>query len=439
MTSAEPVDAAAQARARMHEWRLYVASHPLVYAMSSLAARLGTVLSIPGVGHLVTEPVMVREVLSSPARFSKTGPGALSDSLTGVMGRSALVNMDGEAHRKLRARLQGLFTPSFAAEVVQQVFTPVLQTLCERLRRGEPVDLVRVAQVLTGRIACAILGVALPSGSEDETCLELHRAGVEFAAVLTLSRRRLGASRLARAREKFEVLTRGARAAYDSGDERCVPGRLRALGLDFEESRGVIGLLFLAGTETTASALPRHVALLVDSGQWPTLRERRECLSMALDEGLRLTAAVPVMTRNVVSPTRLGGRAMNRDDRVIVLLFKALKSPALLDEPLRFDIERDRSTAPPPLWFGHGPHFCLGAALARRELEVALTALLDLGDLAIVKRRYTCPGLLPGYGELQVRLAQRDRAWAVAAPRADTRVGEAVPTRPALRAVRRLR
>jgi cytochrome P450 len=151
---------------------------------------------------------------------------------------------------------------------------------------------------------------------------------------------------------------------------------------------------------------------LVDSGQWPTLRLRRECLPMALDEGLRLTAAVPVMTRNVVAPTRLGGRAMDRDDRVIVLLFKALQSPALLDEPLRFDIERDRAAAPPPLWFGHGPHFCLGAALARRELEVALTALLDLGDLAIVRRRHACAGPLPGYGELQVRLAARGEASA---------------------------
>lgn len=407
MTRAQALDAAAQTRARKHERRVYFASHPFVYALSSLAARLAPVLSIPRVGHLVTEPSLAREVLSSPARFSKTGPGALSDALTGVMGRSALVNMDGEGHRQLRARLQGLFTPSFVAEAVQQVFTPPLQALGERLLRGDSVDLVRVAQGLTGRIACSMLGLELPAGKEDETCLELHRAGQEFAAVLTLTRRRLGDARLARARERFDVLTRGARAAYDSGDERCVPGRLRALGLDFEESRGVIGLLFLAGTETTAAALPRLVALLVDSGQWPTLRQRRECLPMALDEGLRLTAAVPVMTRNVVAPTRLGGRAMHKDDRVIVLLFKALQSPALLHEPLRFDIERDRTAAAPPLWFGHGPHFCLGAALARRELEVVLTTLLDLGDLTITRRRHACAGPLPGYGELQVRLTAR--------------------------------
>jgi cytochrome P450 len=357
------------------------------------------------VGHLVSSLPLAREVLTSPERFAKTGPGALSDSLTGVMGRSALVNMDGEAHRRLRGKLQALFTPAGAAALVQSVLGPALGLLGERLRRGERVDLAREAQAMTGRVACALLGVPLPPGREDATCIELHRLGAEFASVLTLGGGRPDARRLAEAAAQFARLTQFAREAFDRGDERCVPGRLRALGLDFEECRGVIGLLLLAGTETTASALPRIVAMLVDTGQWSRLRAQRALMAAALDEGLRLTAAVPLMTRNVVAPTTLGGRTLGRDDRVIVLLYNVLRSHEMGGEPSWFDLGRERAVAGPPLWFGQGPHFCLGAALARQEIEAALTALLEAGDLAIVLRDHRSQGPLPGYGRLLVELA----------------------------------
>jgi cytochrome P450 len=409
VTNPSPPDAAGQALARKHERRLYLASHPLVYALSTWAAWRGPIVSVPRVGHLVSDLALAREVLSSPSRFAKTGPGALSDTLSAVIGRSALVNMDGAGHRELRGRLQGLFTPSYVADLVRQVFAAPLGNLVSRLRGGEAVDLARTAQLLIGRIACAILGLPLPAGREDETCLDLFRAGSEFATLLTLSSHRLAGRRLELARQCYAALTQAARAAYEAGDERCVPGRLRALGLDFEECRGVIGLLLLAGTETTASVLPRIVALLVDTGQWTTLRQRRDLLGAALDEGLRLTAAVPLMTRNVVAPTRLGGRDLGPDERVIVLLFKALQSEAMTAEPLHFDLGRSRVAAQAPLWFGVGPHFCLGAALARHELEQALTALLDVGDLVITDRRHGSRGLLPAYGRLEVSAAAASR------------------------------
>ncbi len=394
-----------QARARFHERRLYLSSHPVIYALASLAARRGPLVSMPGIGHLVCGPALAREVLGSPERFAKTGPGALSDALTQVMGPNALVNMDGENHRRLRARLQGLFTPAAASLLVEQVLSQPLADLVQGLRSGARVDLARAAQVMSGRVACSILGQALPDRDEEQACLALHRAGAEFAAVLTLTTRRLDAVRIAHARQRFDALTRGARSAWERGDEGSVPGRLRALGLDFEECRGVIGLLFMAGTDTVAAALPRIVAMLVDSGQWGVLVRHRQAVPQAVDEGLRLSAAVPLMTRNVVAATELGGRPLGRNQRVIVLLFKVLQSLALLSEPQELRLDRARETSPAPLWFGHGPHFCLGAALARRQIEAALTALLDLGDLAIVSRGYRRHSPLPGYGRLEVERA----------------------------------
>ncbi len=398
-----------QTLARAHEVGLHLASHPFIYTATRIAGRLGPIVSIPRVGHVVSDLELAKEVLSSPARFAKTGPGALSDALTSVMGDSALVNMDGERHRLLRGRLNSLFTPAYATAMVREIFTQPLQDIAARLRRGEVVDLVRNARVLTGRIACSILGIKLPAGDPDAACLDLYRTGSAFASILTLASGQLDARRIAAARARFDALTSAAQAAYERGDERDVPGRLRAMGLDFAQSRGVIGLLLVAGTETTASVLPRIVAQLIDTGQWSTLRSQRALMPGALAEGLRMTAAVPLMTRNVVEATTLGGRSLRKNDRVIVALFNVVKSPAVAGDPLSFDIERPSNGQGAPIWFGHGPHFCLGASLAQREVETALTSLLDVGELAIRARRYARQAPLPGYERLDLSLTPAAR------------------------------
>jgi cytochrome P450 len=213
----------------------------------------------------------------------------------------------------------------------------------------------------------------------------------------------LSPARIELARQRFDDLTASTRAAFDRRNESNVPGRLHALGLSFEESRGVIGILVLAGTETMVSALPRIVAMLIDTGQWTALRAKRALVAAAVDEGLRLTAPVAMMTRNVVEPTVLGGRHLKKNDRVVVCLANALKSRDAAVDPLGLDFERVQTAEVSNLWFGHGPHFCLGAALARRELESALNAMLDCGELEIVRRRCAYRTVFPAYAQLVVR------------------------------------
>jgi cytochrome P450 len=71
--------------------------------------------------------------------------------------------------------------------------------------------------------------------------------------------------------------------------------------------------------------------------------------------------------------------------------------------PRDFDISRTQTPAFAHLAFGHGPHFCLGAALGKRELHAALSTLLDAGPLAITRRRAARRILLPAYEMLEVR------------------------------------
>jgi len=395
-----------QARGLYHERRVFLASHPLGTAIGALARNVGPVISIPVVGHIVSDVTLGREVLAQPERFSKTGPGAVGAIMTQVMGPHCLLNMDGPDHKVLRQKLQGLFTKTFVDQIVGEVFQTPLQRLRDQLERGEAVDLARLAQILTGRMVCAMLGIELDEADADATCLRLYRTGVELASVVSLAERRLSPARLDFARGRFDELTLHARAAYERGDEKTVLGRLKNLGLTFEESRGVVGILFLAGTETTASSLPSITALLVDTGQWRDVRADRTLLPRAIDEGLRRTTPVPLMTRSVAQDTVLGGRKLAKDDRLIVFMHNLCRSPEVYENPLVFDIHREHPRAMQNLWFGNGPHFCLGFSLSRKEIAQTLETLLDVGELEIVSRRYGRKVLFPAYAELRVRRAR---------------------------------
>jgi cytochrome P450 len=393
-----------QWRARWHERRLYLAAHPFAYCLAAVARRVAAVCTIPRVGHIVSAPALAKHVLATPELFAKTGPGALSDALTEILGPKALLNMDGEPHRQLRARLRDLFAPRFAADLVASCFAAPLSKARAALEAGEAVDVARLARASAGRVACALAGIDLAGDEGDERCLAMYRHGRDFARALSLTTRRLTDAQLDGARERFDALTLPAARAFTAGVETTVPGRLRAAGLTFDEARGLIAVLLLAGTETTASALPRLVALLVDTRQWAALRANPSRVAAAVEEGLRHTAPVALVTRNVVAPTTLGGRRLRVGERVAVSLAGALKAGEAADDR-DFHYDREQTPAVAHLWFGSGPHACPGAALARREMTATLEGLLACGNLRIVRRRYARDAVFAAYSRLDVRRA----------------------------------
>jgi cytochrome P450 len=141
--------------------------------------------------------------------------------------------------------------------------------------------------------------------------------------------------------------------------------RLRDLGLAFDEARGVVSLVFVAGTLTTSAALPRLVALLADAGQLATLGAARRAgdaaaVPRAVAEGLRFAAPVPATVRVAARDTRLGGRRVAAGTRVVLLTANMARDPALFPDPDRFDAGRVHDARARHLWYGAGPHFCLG-------------------------------------------------------------------------------
>lgn len=184
--------------------------------------------------------------------------------------------------------------------------------------------------------------------------------------------------------------------------------RLREMGIPAEEARGVLSIFFIAGALTTAVALPRILALLVDSGQLGMLGNDAARVARAVDEGLRFTTPVPATVRVAQRDCEVRGRRIRAGSRVVILTSNLARDAALFPDPHRFDVTRVHDARARYLWYGAGPHFCFGFPLAQRELRMALGELAALpGRLRIVRRRAARGVLLPSYARLVVRLEER--------------------------------
>lgn len=130
--------------------------------------------------------------------------------------------------------------------------------------------------------------------------------------------------------------------------------------------------LLVAGNETTRHAISGGLlAFASDPSQWALLRDRPGLLPSAVEEILRWTSPVSYFLRTATRDVPLGGAVIAEGEHVMLLYGAANHDPAAFgDDAGRFDVTRRPSG--PSLAFGHGPHFCLGAALARMEIRVLL-------------------------------------------------------------------
>ena len=133
-------------------------------------------------------------------------------------------------------------------------------------------------------------------------------------------------------------------------------------------------LFAVAGNETLRNGLPGGlIALLKHPEQMAALRADPSLLPGAVDEMLRWWTPVMVFRRTAAVDVELGGTAIRAGDKVVVSFTSANRDERVFADPDRFDIGR----APNPhLSFGHGPHFCLGAQLARAQMRALFGELL---------------------------------------------------------------
>jgi cytochrome P450 len=145
-----------------------------------------------------------------------------------------------------------------------------------------------------------------------------------------------------------------------------------AMSEDEVVAQGV--LILLAGHATSQHLIGNGVlALLRHPDQWELLRERPELIQTAVEELVRYDGPARVADRMALDKVEVGGETIRRGDRVGLMVAAANRDPAAFRDPDRFDVTRSPN---PHLGFGRGPHYCVGAALARLEAEVAIGTLV---------------------------------------------------------------
>jgi cytochrome P450 len=141
-------------------------------------------------------------------------------------------------------------------------------------------------------------------------------------------------------------------------------------------------VIMFGGIETTEGMISNVILhLLQHPGQLALVREDPGLVPNAVEESLRLEPAAAVVDRYATRDITLGGARIRAGDLVTVSLAGAGRDPAVYPEPDAFDVRRPNARL--SLAFAHGPHFCLGAHLARLEAQAAVCAVLTLPELRL--------------------------------------------------------
>jgi cytochrome P450 len=317
----------------------------------------------------------VPQLLSDP-RLASAIPqltalqGMRAGPLAEMLG-ATVITMDGPDHVRLRRLVTRSFTPRAADR-----HRPVMRRLVEELvdefaRAGRCEFMTAFADQYPVQVICEVLGVP----PEDHhlfarwgdvltylLSLELsaHMAEVEQAAS-QLSDYVDGLVADRRTHPRDDLVTSLVEASAEG--DRLTPLEVRAM----------IGGLLFAGFDTTRNQLGHAlVRFCAHPEQWALLGKHPDLAPQAVQEVMRLAGAVTMVPRLATADVEIDGWLLPAGTLVTLALASANRDASVYDEPLRFDITAQR---PPHLTFGGGPHFCLGANLARAEMEEALRIL----------------------------------------------------------------
>jgi cytochrome P450 len=302
---------------------------------------------------------------------------------------------DNPAHRRIRQALSGAFTPGLMAQLRQRVQV-LADGLIDAVRGRGEMDLVAdFALRLPAMVIAELLGV---SSSDSERFQRWVHTIALYFAIGSLG----NVDTIAALRDTVEQLADYMRAIVD--DHRRAPrgdliGNLLGSGqadepLSEVEILSQCMLLLHGGYESTMNTISSGMLhILRDPEQRRLCAEDPAMAGAAVEEALRYEPAFQFVARVATADLDIGGQAILASQQVVCVLGAANRDPAQFADPERFDIRRHPN---PHLGFGYGPHFCIGAALARIEGQIAFSTLLRrLGDLRLVS---DTPRWRPAFG-----------------------------------------
>jgi cytochrome P450 len=285
---------------------------------------------------------------------------------------TSLLNLDGADHRRLRKLVTMAFTPRIVEQLRPRI-RQVADELVDRVAPNGRMELVDdFAFPLPITVIAELLGVPVDDQNRFRTWSsafvtpaltpelqeEAARHGEEFIAYLDelFARRRA---------EPTEDLVSALVRAEDEGDH-----------LSENELYSMVVLLVVAGHETTVSLITNAVhALLAHPDVLAALQSDLSRIPIAVEELLRFDSPVErTITRWVAADVELGGERLARGDLAIAVIGSANRDESQFADADTLDLARAENRH---VGFGRGPHYCLGAPLARLETAIALASLLE--------------------------------------------------------------
>ncbi len=297
--------------------------------------------------------------------------GPLGDHVSNWLGFT-----DPPKHTRLRGLLRTTFTPALA-EAYRPIILAIVDELIDAMLGEDEPDLVAgYAFPMPARVIFDILGI------RDEDAGDFHRWSDDMAAFTgnigpTLVEVAPRAYESYRALEEFVGTQVDARKRHPHEDLLAQLAHAEESG-ELEsrvELTGLAVFTLVAGHETTASLLGNALKLILeDDDLRATLQAEPDVLPAAVEEFLRLEAPIQLSPRLAAEDVQLAGATIRGGDAVILHLGAANRDPARFPEPDVLDLDRSFTRH---LSFAWGPHFCLGAPLARVETAVAVERVLE--------------------------------------------------------------
>jgi cholest-4-en-3-one 26-monooxygenase len=285
-----------------------------------------------------------------------------------------MLNMDPPLHTRYRRLVNKGFTPKMVNQLHERIDAAADNIIDAVIEKGSADFVTDMAAELPLVVIAELLGVPHDDrhrmfdwsnrmiGSQDPEYQTGEEASQQAAMELYAYASQLFAAKRADPHEDLmSVLTK-----VDIDGEQLSEMELELFFL----------LLTVAGNETTRNLISGGMAAFFDNPeQWQLLRNDRSLLPSAVEEMLRYVTPVMNFRRQTTQQFELGNQLIDADSKVVFFHISANRDEAVFEDPQKFDITRNPN---PHMAFGAGgPHFCLGANLARMEIRVMFEHLLD--------------------------------------------------------------
>jgi cholest-4-en-3-one 26-monooxygenase len=351
----------------------------------------------------------LKHVSRHPQRFSSEKMGILlrePEPETIEFTRNIMINMDPPRHRQHRALINKAFTPRMIENLRPRIQEMVRDIVDAVIERGECDFVEDLAAPLPMLVICEMMGVpeedrrrVYELGNRmigfDDPELQADGKPIEMDAGMAASA------------EMFvyagKLRERALSSPADDLATALVQAELDGERLSEADFNFFFMLLLIAGNETTRTVTTNGmISLLENPDQLRDLKAEPSLIDSAVEEILRFSPAVHSFRRTAMEDTEIRGQEIRRNDKIIIWYPSANRDEDVFEDAHRFDIRRSPNDH---IAFGYGEHYCLGANLARMELQEIfreITGRIDGMEMTAPPRRLRS-NFINGVKEMRVR------------------------------------